>query len=346
MRSKVGEAVQTIPFEVPSKFLAKYATGQVKRIGTNLVNSSTGRIVGHVQEAGRLSASLSGGLNPIVQSGQLASSLAANAQLRQVKKMLSGLQMMTSATLAVSAINLGVSVLGFAMVTRRLNQLGGQIERLEGMLTGAHQLLAETNLRQRARDRAQVMSQFALAEEAWTHSNPSAIWGGLADRLYGEDSYYRILLTTELEADESVIRRGSVPWRYVLAAHETLTQLVATRTQCLILLNELDAALHYANEWSQWLARNYDSLTPPALIESRLRSDVQSIDKAEDYRRLEILNESTSFLQVVRAQQEFARTAPDMIATLKNIEVPGRTYVEHLRNQQEQEILVLEAKVL
>ena len=337
--------METIPFEVPSKFLAKYATGHVKRIGANLVNSNSGRIVGHLQEAGRLSANLSGGLNPIVQSGQLASSLAANAQLHQVKKMLSGLQMMTSATLAVSAINLGVSVLGFAMVTRRLNQLGGQIERLEGMLTSTHQLLAETNLRQRARDRAQVMSQIALAEEAWTHSNPNAIWGGLADRLYGEDSYYRILLTTELEADESIIRRGSVPWSDVLAAHETLTQLVATRTQCLILLNELDAALHYANEWSQWLARNYDSLTPPALIESRLRSGVRSIDKGEDYLRLEMLNESTSFLQVVRAQQEFSRTAPDMIATLKNIGVPGRAYVERLRSQQEPEILVLEAKV-
>ena len=337
--------METIPFEVPSKFLAKYATGQVKRIGTNLVNSNSGKIVGHLQEAGRLSANLSGGLNPIVQSGQLASSLAANAQLHQVKKMLSGLQMITSATLAVSAINLGVSVLGFVMVTRRLNQLGGQIERLEGMLSSTHQLLAETNLRQRARDRAQVMSQMALAEEAWTHSNPDAIWRGLADRLYGEDSYYRILLTTELEADESIIRRGSVPWNDVLAAHETLSQLVAARTQCLVLLNELDAALHYANEWNQWLSRNYDCLTPPALLESRLQSRVESNDTGEDYRRLEILNETKSFLQVVRVQQEFARTAPDMISTLKSIGVPGRAYVERLRSQQDEEILVLESKV-
>jgi hypothetical protein len=336
--------MEAIPFKIPAEFLGEFSAGQIKRIGTNLVRADSGRIVGHLQEAGRLSVNLSGGLNPIVQSGQLASSLAANAQLHQVKKMLSGLQMMTSATLAVSAINLGVSVLGFAMVTRRLDQLGRQIGRLEGMLSSNHQLLVETNLRQRARDRAQVISQMALAEEAWTHSNPDPIWRGLADGLYREDSYYRILLTTELDADESVIRRGSVPWNDVLAAHETLTQLVAARTQCLVVLNELDAAIHYANEWKQWLARNYDSLTPPALVESRLRSGAQSIDKPQEYRRLEMLNESTSFLQVIRAQQEFARTAPDMITTLKNLGIPGRTYVEHLRSPQEQEILVLEAK--
>jgi hypothetical protein len=335
--------MNTIPFKVPSEFLADYAVGEVKRIGTNLVRANSGRIVGHLQEAGRFSSNLAGGFNPIVQGTQLASSVAANVQLHQVKKMLASLQLLTSATLAVSAINLGVSVLGFVMVTRRLDQLGSQLERLEGMLIGTHQMLAEMNLRQRTRDRAEVMSQMALADEAWTHRNPYAIWRNLSESLFREDVYYRILLTTELPASEAIIRRGTVPWGDVVAAHETLAQLVAARTQCLILLNELDAALHYANDWNGWLARNYDGLTPPVLIESRLQSGSVTSAKGEDYRRLAMLTETTSFLQVVRVQQEFAQSAPKMIGTLKRLGITGRDYVEHLRSQPNEQLLVLEA---
>lgn len=334
--------MSTIPFEVPAKFLSRYAAGAIRRIGTNLIDVNSGKIVGHLQEAGRW-YKLAGGVNPFVQVGQLASSVYANVQLEQVKRMLSGLQMMTQATLAVSAVNLGVSVVGFAVVVRKLDQLSSQICMLENRLSEVHRLVSNIDIRQRARDRAAVFSLMASGDEAWKRRDQVAIWSNLANELLREEQYYRMLLATDVPREDAFILRPTASWLDVVAAHETLTYLVAARTQCLMLLNELDAAIHYANDWLSWLSRNYDPLTPPDIVKGRLNFAGRDTASSEDPLRLAKLEEMQSFLEIVRVQQQFAKTVPNTVRTLIHRGIDGRDYIERLRDEETEEILVLEA---
>ena len=195
----------TIPFQIPAEYKARVASGALHRIGVNIVNPNTGQIVTHVQEAARLSAKLSGGFNPFVQAGQLASTLAANAQLEQVKNMLGTLQLMTGATLAVSAIGLGVSVAGFVVMSRRLDALGARIGGMEEVLKELRGDLYRIDVRQRARDRAAIASAMALGDEAWARSDQADVWRELAQALSLEENYYRALLEIDRPQGQSVI---------------------------------------------------------------------------------------------------------------------------------------------
>lgn len=333
-----------IPFQVPAKYVAKMALGQAKRVGVNIVDSGSGKILGHIQETGKLAQNLSGGLNPFVQAGQLTSSVAANVQLEQVKDMLGTLQLMTGATLAVSAINLGVSVAGFVVMSKKLDKLGGQIGGLEKGLSEARRGIHQIDVRQRGRDRAAIISIMAVGDEAWSRKDAVDMWRNLADKLSGEESYYRALLEADRPHGQSIIHDDAVPLEDAIAAHEALAHLVAARMKCLMLLNELEATHHYAENFSNWLRRNFRNLTPPKVVASRLEQEAARLGKRPDDLRLEMLPKAQGFIGVLREQQEFADSMPMMIDTMIRKRIDGRVYVHQLRNEQTQDILVLEAK--
>jgi hypothetical protein len=332
-----------IPFSVPGKFTVQILSGEVRRVGVNLINSQSGRIVGHVQEAGTLASKLAGGFNPLLQAGQLASSVAANVQLQQVKAMLGTLQLVSSATLAVSAINLGVSAVGFIVLSRKLDGLSGQINRLEAGLSEVTQGIRRIDVRQRARDRAQITSIFGQADEAWLRTDATDIWRLLTTKLADEESYYRALLDTANPGQQSIIYDNTVPLDEVLAAQEALAHLVAARLKCLVLLNELEAAHHYAQNVAEWSRRTFRTVTPPAIADARSRHEAARLGKQQDAVRLDTLTQAQSFTGIVRTQQEFADSMPAMLGTMIERKIDGRAYVTRLRNEKHEDLLVLEA---
>lgn len=338
--------LETIPFKVPAELVAAYRGGQLERFGTILKHVNTGRIAGHVQEAGKLSSALSGGLNPLVQASQLASSVAANVQLEQVKNMLNTLQLMTGATLAVSAVGLGVSAAGFVHVSRKLDKLGAQIGAMEGTLSTIRSEIHRIDTNQRARDRAAMTSLMALGEEAWTRTDKIEVWQDLASGLSAEEHYYRALLETKVLRGESILIDRAVEWQSAVAAHEALTHLVMSRIKTLLLLNEMEAAVHYAMEWRDWLRGNFRDVSASTVVDRRLAGAGPESKKESDgvQRRLELLRDAESFVGILRVQQEFADTVPLSVEELIRQGIRGRDYVERLRNETGSEILVLEAK--
>ncbi len=332
-----------IPFQVPAKFAAKMVLGHAQRVGVNIVDSGSGKILGHVQETGKLAQNLSGGLNPFVQAGQLTSSVAANVQLEQVKDMLGALQLMTGATLAVSAINLGVSVAGFVVMSRKLDKLGGQISGLEKGLSEVRGDIHQIDIRQRARDRAAIVSIMAIGDEAWKRKDAADLWRELADKLSREESYYRALLETDRPQGDSIIHDHAVPLDDAIAAHEALAHLVAARMKCLILLNELEATHHYAESLGGWLRRNFRNLTPPKIVENRFEQEATRLGKNQDDLRLDMLPRAQCFVGIIREQQEFADSMPLMIETMIQRRVDGREYVKRLREEKTENLLILES---
>ena len=128
----------SIPFVVPAKFQAAVEAGQVARYGAILKNETTGRIVGHLQETGALRklvhAGLSVGGGPlntatgiygIVQNEQIKSRLDA------MQAMMGSLQSLNIASLALSAVGIGVTVASTMMTLQSLRALKTDLLRIE-----------------------------------------------------------------------------------------------------------------------------------------------------------------------------------------------------------------------
>src|SRR5262245_11231182 len=183
-----------IPFEIPDRFLGMIAGGAARRIGATIRDTATGRILAHVQETSSLPALA--GLHPaglILSAGQLASSVVANVQLVQVKRILAGLQMLSAASLAVSAVGVGVSAAGFALVVQRLRQLETQIAGVRKDVLAARLSAERIEIRQATRDSARTESLLCRAEEAWHRTDARDVWR-LDGQLDEEQRYWQGLV--------------------------------------------------------------------------------------------------------------------------------------------------------
>jgi hypothetical protein len=122
-----------LAFEVPAKFAnaALYA-----RHGALIKNVVDGRIVGHVQEVGRLGGMLGnlpvGGVDPFSAGLKVLGMAQSHRQHKQVMSALKTLNLISSIGAVASVANLGVSVAGFAMTIRRLNQANAKLDILLG----------------------------------------------------------------------------------------------------------------------------------------------------------------------------------------------------------------------
>lgn len=338
-----------IPFEVPAAFNAALKSGEIVRDNVLLRNVSSGQVVGHLQEAGRLVkatgglnpiSAIAGNLNPVSALAGSAGHVATNIQLNQIKDMLGGLQMMSTATLAVSALNVGVTVAGFAVIAKKLKRIEGKIDSMEGKLESMDRVVENISIRQRARDRASITCLMEQGDEAWTRKDSEQIWRQLTSGLLEQDHYFRALFDLGGNEAESIITDANVPIWESFSAHEALAHLVAARTQCLVLLNEYRAAMDYTKNYSIWLSQTYSRLTPPKIVDSRIDAEAKTLNRNPDHLRLEMLNTAQTFLQITRNQQEFSSSIPQMISILEKRRIDGREYVGTARESNEP-ILIL-----
>lgn len=336
-------------FSIPKSFFGKVASGAVKRAGANLHDAASGQIVGHLQEAGDLASRMPvpKGLNPftvVTEVVNTGSQLVENVQNEQIKDLLEGLQMMTGATLALSAINLGVSSVGFAMMSKKLDALKGDLKRLEKGVAKIEDLSVQIDLKMMAKDRAAVVSLLRRGEEAWSDNDGgTANWREISRRLHEVEHYYRALLGMDGVHDRSIFLHASIPLREAMAAHEAMARLVAARIKTLVVLDELPSAKAYAIEFRDWLRERFRDFTPSSIVDARYRETAEREKKTIDLARLDLLPSSQAFVKLVREQQLFADSIVELLETLiRRGDVSGRTYVRQLQEETEHPFLILE----
>lgn len=341
---------EDIPFVIPQKFLQAYESGAVKRFGTLLMQGN--RIVGHVQEAAPLHSSLiksSSGLltssNPfslLMNAGTLASSVTANIQLEQVKSMLFGLQLLSGATLAASVAGIGVSVVGFTIVNRKLNLISEKLEGMNQKLNQASEIIKRLDIQQQARNQAQLSSLLELGEEAWARKDKFSVWQKLIDELLKEEHFYKSLMFGTISSP-SIFLEESIPLNYCIYAFERLVIIHAARLQALFLCQELRAAKYYADEQSKWYSASFDAMSPSDIgtVKSVYQAR-QTGERVEDV-RLDILKIAKPFMEGVREIQVNMATSPQLIQSLIDQNIDGYEYVKRTRLEAESPILILPA---
>ena len=324
----------TISFEVPTKFLASHTLGAVVRYGAILKDAGTGRIVGHLQETSALHALSQAGsvsLNPLAAIVDTASGIASNYQLYRVdqkitavQNLLTGVATMQAATLATCGLGIGISVIGFMALKRRLDQTSAKLDEIKKAIQSGFDKQAEKRLQDQE---AELAGQLDLAEEGWhAKDGGKQNWTSATEKLGAIENFY----AREIE---SSIRDG--------VALDALTYLldryrvaIATKIECLVLRDEFKNAAHYTQTVSRRAIEMFDSLTPVSISESFGR--VLAIPAKRSH-----LEDARALIIGIRELQDQLLTNPFVIARIAETAAHGRDYIEKLKDEQVEPLLVL-----
>lgn len=259
--------------QVPPEFWAKVAEGGAYVEGSLVKDSATKLILTHLQPTSLLTNALASAAGGPPGGITVISSLAANAQLVQIKSLLETLQTVATVGAAASVLNLGVSIGGFALVLSKLRAMDAKLDGIAQKIDALARTL-DTNFRAKgysALNRAE--SAFELSSPAerkryWQeaerdldylvqHSFQKLVGMGLDDPAgLAENSRTRFVMTGTISSQEA---RDALQWLMVCAG---------ARVEILLCLEEPIAAAKLAGNVHQWMSGI--QVTPKELAQQRL----------------------------------------------------------------------------
>ena len=196
--------------EAPAAFIARLQSGELIRYGAIIKEAGTGRIVGHLKEAGQLSEALSrlnlspldvfSTLNPVSTVADVAS-LGVGAmntmQLREIKAVLDQVQLTSSAAALASVAGLGVSIGSFALLNSKLTAMEGRLDSIADDVAAIKATLTEMKLSWEAMSLARIEAAaqtLITAENASNESRRLELAKEAATEFSKLKQYYRQLL--------------------------------------------------------------------------------------------------------------------------------------------------------
>ena len=318
--------LSTIPFEIPAKFAAQLATGDLVRYGGLLKDVGTGQIVAHLQETGIaqsvLSSLVSGAPTPLslvsglvntgtgvytaVQVGKIGT------QISQLQTMMETLQSLQVATLGLSLVGVGVSVAGFLYMRKRFNALDGRLDQvIDAIHTGFEN--------QRKADlRAQMSRTNGLiqrAEHAKELSNPQSAYREVAAALADQAAYF------EGEISFTLSTKGPIPVELFWQLAQSLMLCNNVRIDCDMRSNELKHALSVAESGALKYHNLFKKLTPVSFGGS--------------------VENGLNTVKVLRDITDSAASKPYLIDYLRTRRIAGDEYVNALEQEQQHPFLML-----
>jgi hypothetical protein len=323
-----------IPFEVPAKYAGELAAGNLVRAGALLKDTGSGQIVAHLQETGAaqqvLNSVVGSPFSPI-QALNAPAAIASNIQLVQLKAMMQGLQILQFANLGATLTGIGVSAIGFALMSRKLNGLRDQVSNIEGAVrTG----FIEIHAREIRTQYSLLEGLFKQADQAQALSSPSGEWRRISSALADSGAYFRGELTHLLQGD-----------RFEIDLFEMLTRSLALsnagRIECLMLAGELPAAQKVSGDIAADYNNLFDPLTPTQLAHKSALNFKDS-DVPVEHLIKQHMPGMRDLVESIRDTQDVAASKPYLIDTLMNRGIDGPSYMEVIKNESVEPILLLD----
>lgn len=310
-----------IPFDLPSRFLASLATGEIVRYGAILKDAGTGRILGHLQESSLaqslLSQAFASATSPLSLASSVVntgSSIYTAVQVRQLKAMMETLQALQVATFGVSMVGVGVSVAGFLYMRKRFNSLDDRIGTLIDAVRDEFRNLEESGFRKQM---SHTKSLVQRAELAKSMIDPPKEYREVAAQLADQAAFF------EGEIDFQISTKGPIK-------HDTFWLLAqlwmlcnSVRVDCQIRANELLHAQHV----SERIAGEYQGLFE--------RISPASFD-ADHWK-------GRATVRLLRDATDSAHSKPFLLDYLRTRRIEGPSYIDSLERENEQPMLVLPA---
>ena len=317
-------------FQVPTEFRYGIATKSLERFGSIIKDTHTGKIVAHLQETS-LGQQLVGSLTGSPFSAlDAASSLVANAQLARLKKMVEGLQMLQYANLGVGLAGIGVSVVGFAVVSKRLSSINQSLEKLSRKID---QKFAELYLNQLYRDLHSLHGVLEGIEATKRLSAPKAELLAAASRLSELRSGIRGHIEYQLQQNT---------FDEQLFTQLTTALLLSdnARVEAYLLADEYDSAHYNSVSIADSYSELFDELTPYDLSQKRVirHQDLRERVSGEHANKTAGINNLVTGLRDVT---DAALTKPILIEQLDAHGISGPEYIRSLKDETEEPVVLL-----
>jgi hypothetical protein len=259
--------------QVPPEFWARVTSGSAYVEGSLVKDSATKLILTHLQPTSQLTNVLASAAGGPLGGITAVSSLAANAQLVQIKSLLETLQTVATIGAAASVLNLGVSIGGFALVLSRLRAMDAKLDGIAQKIDAIARTL-DTNFR------AKGYSALNRAESAFELSSPAErkrYWQEAERDLdYLVQHSFQKLMGMGLDdpaglaanARSRFVMSGTISSQEARDALQWLMACAGARVEILLCLEEPVAAAKLAGNVHQWMSGI--QVTPKELAQQRL----------------------------------------------------------------------------
>lgn len=322
-----------IPFTVPGAFADGVADGSIVRIGTLLKDASSGRILAHVQETGlaqKLVSAVGAKAFMPFRAADLASSVYANVQLAQLKAMVSGLQLLGFTTMGVAAAGLGVSVVGFVLLNKRLKDIENSISDLAKRMDAHFIELHQENLREHLANLGVLLER---ANQIPLRNNAGHAWVTTEEALALESGFFRTKLNDLLNKPAF-----DATWFQMLAS--ALFMSDAARLQCLFNADEMKAAHHSASEISGHYCRLFDPVSVNTLTNKIMPTGAQDPEnELASYRRCN--RQAQLILGELREATDVALARPYLLEHLARRDISGPDFLATVNAISDEPIVLL-----
>ena len=331
---------------VPPELVHGVASGLYNVTGSVVRDVASGRGIAFLQETGMLQTILnsvmtSGG-NPVVAFATLglgAASVIQNQQIKsrlaEVQSSLAVLQNLQIGTLAVSGLGLGVSVVGFAVMLKRLKGIEAHLGTIEAKIANVTSDRRSDDVRMIFADvGTQLDTVDTLSARSNKVSTAEAAEQALATSAGRLEAHFQQKSDT---MQMGAITSADMDLLWSLAAAIRLCHEAGLRA--LYTIDELEAAKQLAERRAQRFLNLGQALTPDAL--ARLCGQTAQDSKSYAEARRLALPQAEVLVQGLRDSVAAISSQSELAQHLITNQISGPAYLEDIANKKEEPLLIL-----
>lgn len=332
--------LHNILFTIPEKYAFALASGEIQRFGALLKETSTGKIVAHVQETGLGQSLFSIGQGlPFSPLGVVnsASSIYGNIQLNQVKgaidglgRMMQDLQLLQYANIGVAATGIGVSVLGFAYLAKKMKGLESAIDSSSRKMDKHFQELYEREIRRKFAEIYVLFEQLEQLPHFLNADYKRICSGSIQQSLHSTSGFLRSEIAHHWDQD-----KFDLNWFNTLVS--CLLICDSSRIQCLLMSDEVSAAKYSSEKISESYRELFDAMGPVTLTD-KLLAPVD--EKDVDYKKIE--SDASKVSDGLNEITNSSLTKVVLIEHLIDKGISGNQFISEMNANTQHPIVLLE----
>ncbi|WP_292077493.1 MULTISPECIES: hypothetical protein [Brevundimonas] len=343
MMSALGEVILR---QAPEALRGGLGTGDYKIFGSIIKSTVTGRIVGHLQEAGALGSILTPALSdgvPIVGLGLKAAGLAQGEIIRrgvvELQAQVAAVASLGVANLAVSAAGLGLTAVGFTVISMKINEVKREVGRMGAKLDNLSDQMSQLRRDFIDADFSEVEAIAKSYDEAWHLSGPAALvrWHDVAKAALSYQTRF------ELRADR-LLNTGGGHAEVVDPLLDAVSLTNSLRVSSLTACEELVAAQTAALDGGRTMERLTGSIGLADLSRSARSTGSPPVGTPRwALTHAKANRASEALARKIRAREAAAWTIGAPVAQLARAGGSGRRWLEAARNETTVPVIFLPA---
>lgn len=325
----------TVLASLPSHLRADWAAGSLHRVGMLVFRRGEPGIVAHLVETSALqqmaptilSATPAG---VVIETAKFAVGTIQNEQIKAGVEVLKSLQL---TNLALSGAGLGVSILSYVLLDKRLGRIEVKVDAMDDKLGRIARSIEDLKQSALRADFTDLRTACEEAEEAWLSTKAEVVWDRAASNLHRLQNKF-------LDRARSLLHRGRIV--EIDPFVEAYSLAATTRLSCRIASGEQALAATNAREYGHTLTSLLQDVNADTLTHAQLKARAIPQTSKEYIPALEeerLVAEAKAALY--RDQEDVALSIPHTLARLDEIETTGRQWLEAARSEETSPLLFL-----